>query len=96
MTKFNGRYCTEYLNHPLCNPDFIYIDAPHQWGIENKIQNFTTAHFSMMPMMCDVLKFEHFLTPGTIIVTDGRTNENGRAGLSIGGTGIQFCICSVQ
>lgn len=73
MTKFNGRFCTEYLNHPLCNPDFIYIDAPHQWGIENKIQNFTTAHFSMMPMMCDVLKFEHFLTPGTIIVTDGRT-----------------------
>ena len=27
----------------------------------------------MMPMISDVLKFEHFLTPGTIIVTDGRT-----------------------
>ena len=27
----------------------------------------------MMPMISDVLKFEHFLAPGTIIVTDGRT-----------------------
>ena len=26
-----------------------------------------------MPMSCDILKFEHFLTPGTIIVLDGRT-----------------------
>jgi hypothetical protein len=74
MSKFNGRYCTEYTKHPLLNPDLIYLDAPHQWvGINNKIDNFTTAHFSMMPMMCDILKFEHFLTPGTIIVTDGRT-----------------------
>ena len=27
----------------------------------------------MMPMICNILKFEHFLTPGTIIVSDGRT-----------------------
>ena len=27
----------------------------------------------MMPMMCDILKYEHFLTPGTIILSDGRT-----------------------
>lgn len=73
MTKFNNRYCTEYSKHPLLNPDFIYIDGPHAWGVKNKIENFSTAHFSMMPMMCDVLKFEHFLTPGTIIVLDGRT-----------------------
>ena len=26
-----------------------------------------------MPMACDILKYEHFLTPGTIILTDGRT-----------------------
>jgi hypothetical protein len=75
MTKFNGRYCTEYKKHPLLNPDFIYLDAPHQWvGVSNKkIENFTTKHHSMMPMACDILKFEHFLTPGTIIITDGRT-----------------------
>lgn len=73
MTKFNNRYCTEYKNHPLVNPDFIYLDAPSQWGVSNKIENFTTDHHSMMPMACDILKYEHFLTPGTIIVSDGRT-----------------------
>ena len=25
-----------------------------------------------MPMSCDILKIEHFLKPGTIIVVDGR------------------------
>ena len=73
MTKFNNRYCTEYTNHPLCNPDLIYIDGPSKRSIKNKIDNFTINHNAMMPMVCDVLKFEHFLTPGTIIVTDGRT-----------------------
>jgi hypothetical protein len=73
MTKFNARFSTEYKKHPQVNPDFIYIDGPSQWGIKNKIDNFTVNHFSMMPMISDVLKFEHFLTPGTIIVTDGRT-----------------------
>lgn len=73
MTKFNERYCTEYQNHPLLNPDFIYIDGPSQWTVKNKIENFTVNHFSMMPMICNILKFEHFLTPGTIIVSDGRT-----------------------
>ena len=73
MAKFQNRYCTEYKNHPLCNPDLIYIDGPSQWTIKNKIENFTVNHFSMMPMVSDVLKFEHFLTPGTIIVIDGRT-----------------------
>jgi hypothetical protein len=26
----------------------------------------------MMPMTCDILKIEYFLTPGTIIIIDGR------------------------
>jgi hypothetical protein len=29
----------------------------------------------MMPMLCDILKFEHFLTPGTIILSDGRSAD---------------------
>ena len=27
----------------------------------------------MMPMVCDILKFEYFFTPGTIIISDGRS-----------------------
>ncbi len=73
MTKYQGNYATEYKKLPLCNPDFIYLDGPDQFQVKNKINNFTTAHKDMMPMACDILKFENFLTPGTIIISDGRT-----------------------
>tara|TARA_Y100000590_G_scaffold18275_1_gene21772 strand:+ start:35874 stop:36701 length:828 start_codon:yes stop_codon:yes gene_type:complete len=73
MTLYKGNYATEYKKLPLCNPDFIYLDGPDQFKIKNRINNFTTAHKDMMPMSCDILKFENFLTPGTIIVADGRT-----------------------
>ena len=82
MTIYNRRYATQYKKLPLCNPDFIYIDGPDQFNVKKKINNFTTAHKDMMPMICDVLKMEYFLTPGTIIITDGRSanaqflNEN--------------------
>ena len=29
----------------------------------------------MMPMSCDILKIENYLTPGTIILIDGRTSN---------------------
>ncbi|MDC1148789.1 hypothetical protein OAT00_03880 [Pelagibacteraceae bacterium] len=72
ITIYNNRYATHYKKNPRCNPDLIYIDGPSQWGVTNSIENFTTENFAMMPMLCQVLKFEHFLTPGTIIVFDGR------------------------
>lgn len=72
MTSFNGRYAVEYKRHPLINPDFILIDGPNQWGVKKFHDNFTTAHNTYMPMLCQVLKYEHFLVPGTIIVLDGR------------------------
>ena len=72
MTTFNGRICTEYKSLHKCNPDFIYIDGPEQFNVHKKINDFTTAHKDMMPMICDILKIEYFLTPGTIILLDGR------------------------
>lgn len=77
MTMFKKKYASHYVSHPLINPDFIYLDGPDQFQIKGKINNFTISDFEMMPMNCDILKFEHFLTPGTIILTDGRT-ANGR------------------
>lgn len=73
MTFYKGNYATEYEKIPLCNPDFIYLDGPDQFKIKKKLNNFTTAHKDMMPMVSDILKFENFLTPGTIIISDGRT-----------------------
>ncbi len=73
MIRWNGRIATEYKTLPLVNPDFIYIDAPSVFDIDGDINGWNTKHKDMMPMMCDVLKIEHFLTPKTIIVLDGRT-----------------------
>ena len=73
MVKYNFKYATEYKKHPLINPDFIYLDGPDQMRVKSRINNFTVNHNDMMPMSCDILKYEHFLTPGTIIICDGRT-----------------------
>lgn len=72
MTKFNDRICTEFEKLPLCNPDFIYLDGPGQFSVKGDINKFSTRHKDMMPMTCDILKIEYFLTPGTIIIVDGR------------------------
>ena len=75
MTSYNGKFATEYKSLPPVNPDFIYLDAPNPFEVINKVNNFTVKHHDMMPMSCDILKFEHFLTPETIIVLDGRTSN---------------------
>jgi hypothetical protein len=72
MTTFNDCISTSYEKLPLCNPDFIYLDGPDQFNIKRKVNNISTAHKDMMPMANDILKIEHFLTPGTIIIVDGR------------------------
>ena len=73
MTTFQNRICTQYKKLPLCNPDFIYLDGPDQFNVKKDINGISTRHKDMMPMVCDILKFEYFYTPGTIIVCDGRT-----------------------
>jgi len=73
MTKFNDKIATEYLKHPRVNPDFIFLDGPDQFKVKGSINNITTNSLDMMPMSCDILRYEHFLAPGTIILTDGRT-----------------------
>tara|TARA_Y100000591_G_scaffold15613_1_gene11814 strand:+ start:668 stop:1471 length:804 start_codon:yes stop_codon:yes gene_type:complete len=73
MTLFNDRICTQYKKLPLCNPDFIYLDGPDQFNVMGNINGITLKHKDMMPMVCDILKFEYFYTPGTIIVADGRS-----------------------
>tara|TARA_B100001093_G_scaffold436911_1_gene435568 strand:- start:452 stop:1258 length:807 start_codon:yes stop_codon:yes gene_type:complete len=72
MTLFNNKFSTHYRKLPMCNPDFIYLDGPDQFNIKKDINGISTRHRDMMPMSCDILKFEHFYTPGTIIVCDGR------------------------
>ena len=72
MTTFENRICTQYKKLPLCNPDFVYLDGPDQFKVKKDINGISTRHKDMMPMVSDILKFEYFYTPGTIIVCDGR------------------------
>jgi hypothetical protein len=73
MTTFNGRICTEYQTLPNICPDFIYLDGPSQASAGGAINGISTDHPDRLPMACDILKIEHFLLPGTLIVVDGRT-----------------------
>jgi len=73
MTKFNNKFCSEYEKLPIINPDFIYLDGPDPRTVQGKVNGFNLNHLELMPMACDILKIEHFLLPGTIILSDGRT-----------------------
>jgi hypothetical protein len=73
MGTFNGRICTYYDNLPNIRPDFIYLDGPDQFSAGGSIRGFNCNHPDRMPMAADILAFEHFLEPGTMIVVDGRT-----------------------
>ena len=72
MDTFNGRICTSFNKIPNINPDFIYLDGPDQFNIKGDINGISTRHKDMMPMVSDIIKIEYFLTPGTIIIFDGR------------------------
>lgn len=73
MTSFNGRICTEYQRLPNVCPDFIYLDGPSQDSVVGDVNGISTRHPDRLPMACDILKIEHFLLPGTLVITDGRT-----------------------
>jgi hypothetical protein len=72
MILWNGRIATQYKKLPLCNPDFIYLDGPDQFRVKGDVNGISTRHKDMMPMISDILKFEYYYTPGTIIICDGR------------------------
>jgi hypothetical protein len=73
MTTFNGRLCTMYKKLPNICPDLIYLDGPDQYSVTNDIHGISTASPDRLPMSADILLFEPFLLPGTIIIVDGRT-----------------------
>lgn len=73
MSTFNDRICTMYDNIPNICPDLIYLDAPDLFSVEGDIRGISTSHTDRLPMSGDILSFEHFLLPGTLIVVDGRT-----------------------
>ena len=73
MGLFCDKICTFYESIPNICPDFIYLDAPCNYGELGDIRGISTNNQDRMAMAGDILAFEHFLLPGTMIVVDGRT-----------------------
>ncbi len=73
MELQDGRYCTVYEKLPNISPDLIYLDGPSQYATSKNINGFEIGHKCRMPMSADILRFEFFLEPGTLILIDGRT-----------------------
>jgi len=73
MSTFSDRFCTFYDNIPPICPDLIYLDGPDQFSPKGHVRGFATSHQDRMPMAADILCFEHFLQPSTLIVIDGRS-----------------------
>ena len=72
MCSFEGRIATQYEKLPNICPDLIYLDGPSQDSVLGEISGISTRHKDRFPMSCDLLKIEHFLLPGTLLVVDGR------------------------
>ena len=73
VSSINSRICTLFDGMPNICPDLIYLDGPDQFSPEGDIRGLSTNHPDRMPMSGDIITIEHFLTPGTMIVVDGRT-----------------------
>jgi hypothetical protein len=69
----DNRFATVYSKLPDISPDFIYLDGPSLFGTTQEINGFSFCNKSRMPMSADILRFEFFLEPGTLILVDGRT-----------------------
>lgn len=73
MASFQGRVCTLFSTFPNVAPDLIYLDGPDQHNVIGNVRGITTSHVDRFPMSADLLAIEHFLSPGTLVVVDGRT-----------------------
>jgi hypothetical protein len=69
----DNRITTVFSQLPNISPDFIYLDGPSQHATTTDINGISLNTKVRMPMSSDILKFEFFLEPGTLILVDGRT-----------------------
>jgi len=73
LVEQGSRFATLYARLPNVNPSLIYLDGPSPAVAMGDIRGFSLAGPERVPMAGDILAFEHFLGPGTIVLCDGRT-----------------------
>jgi hypothetical protein len=73
LGTFSDRPVTYYHDLPNQAYDLIYVDGPSQYShSEPDCLGFSTANPGRMPMSADILRIEHYLQPGTLVLFDGR------------------------
>jgi hypothetical protein len=78
LATFCDRPVTYYRDIPNHPYDLIYVDGPSQYSHgESDWLGFSTHDPGRMPMSADVLRIEHFLQPGTLVLFDGRSANAG-------------------
>lgn len=75
LTTHDSRIATVFTKVPNVSPDLIYLDGPSQYATTEELNGFSIASRVRMPMSADILRFEFFLEPGTLVITDGRTQN---------------------
>ena len=76
LTYYNGSLCGQHKSLPTCCPDFIYIDGPSPYSYEDSNEHvISLSHPDITNVTCDLLRIEHLLLPGTVVVFDGMTNN---------------------
>lgn len=76
LTYYNGSLCGQHKSLPTCCPDFIYIDGPSPYSYEESKEHvISLSHPDITNVTCDLLRIEHLLLPGTVVVFDGMTNN---------------------
>lgn len=75
-STFQDRLCHYYRTLPDIVPDFIYLDAPGPSQVGGGV-NGLSFHGCIERTLngADILRMEPSLTPGTMIVVDGRMNN---------------------
>jgi hypothetical protein len=76
ITQSNWTIYSTYKHVPDVLPDLIYLDGPSPLGVSGDINGLTFNHSYRMPISGDVLLLEYFLTPGTVVLIDGRTTNS--------------------
>jgi hypothetical protein len=75
LTTHDNRIVQIYSKLPNISPDFIYLDGPSLFGTTTELNGLSFNSPARMPMSADILRFEFFLEPGTLILVDGRTQN---------------------
>ncbi len=68
----NGQIASFFPTIPNFYPDFIYLDGPDPDQVLPGDFQLAGSSELTIPMAADLLRIEHLLWPGTILVVDGR------------------------